>query len=167
MSEDSRLAREGNQVDKKRWSWCVMMKLISSSWIMMNLISKKDLRKEKKKVIQKRNLIDTPCESNINTFIWKKNVGLTHFLAPSLKIFPKKFLAFLPKKTHSQKISYIFSKKSFSYISGNGTFWHQDWKLSYIFSKHFFLIFQETELSSLKFKNFQEPLWAWKIKKLT
>ena len=28
----------------------------------------------------------------------------------------------LKKKIHSEKISYIFSQKSFSYVSGNGTF---------------------------------------------
>ena len=93
-----------------------MMKLISWSWIMMNLISKKDLRKEKKKVVQKRSLIDTSCESNINTFIWKKYVGLAHFLAPSLKIFPpKNFLHFfLRKPTLKKNFFLIFQEMELS-----------------------------------------------------
>ena len=33
----------------------------------------------------------------------------------------KKLLISFPRKIHSEKISYIFSKESFSYISGNGT----------------------------------------------
>ena len=37
------------------------------------------------------------------------------------KFFPKKFPIFFPKKTHSEKNSYILPKESFSNISGNGT----------------------------------------------
>ena len=54
----------------------------------------------------------------------------------------KKFLIFFPEKTCSEKISYIFSKKSFSYISGNRTHTFQPQpskffpkKISYIFSQ--------------------------------
>ena len=43
------------------------------------------------------------------------------FQAQPSKCFPKKFLIFFPKKTRSEKISYIFLKETFSYISGNGT----------------------------------------------
>ena len=47
------------------------------------------------------------------------------------------------------KISYIFSKKGFSCILGNRTFWPQDYILSYIFSKNAVLIFWETQLFNL------------------
>ena len=44
---------------------------------------------------------------------------------PNLKIFPlKNCWYFFLKKNHSKQLSYIFSKQSFSYISGNGTFLH-------------------------------------------
>ena len=46
----------------------------------------------------------------------------------------------------------IFSQKKFFYILGNGTFWNKDEKLSYVFSKKGFLIFQEIERSSPKIK---------------
>ena len=36
-------------------------------------------------------------------------------------IFPKEISYIFPKKNHSEKNSYIFSKKSFSYIPRNGT----------------------------------------------
>ena len=103
------------------------------------------------------------------------------------------------KKIYSKKISYIFSKIRFSYISRNRTFQAQKKKKktgskeSYIFSKNIFiyfgkwnfvaprlkkslyflktkafLIFQETELSSLKIQKFQEgALWGRKVKKST
>ena len=103
------------------------------------------------------------------------------------------------KKIYSKKISYIFSKIRFSYISRNRTFQAQKIKKktgskeSYIFSKNIFiyfgkwnfvaprlkkslyflktktfLIFQETELSSLKIQKFQEgTLWGRKVKKST
>ena len=62
----------------------------------------------------------------------------------------REFLSSKNKKNRPEKIYYIFFKKSFSYISGNGTF-------SY-FLKKVFLIFPEMELSSLKNKKFQEGL---------
>ena len=37
------------------------------------------------------------------------------------KLFPRKFLIFFPKKICSENISYMFSKESFSDISGNRT----------------------------------------------
>ena len=46
------------------------------------------------------------------------------------KIFPNKFLLFFPKKTHSEKIYYIFLKEIFLYISVNEAlnFLAQTWK---------------------------------------
>ena len=41
------------------------------------------------------------------------------FWSQPSNFFPKKFLIFFPRKIRSEKISYIFSKESFSYISGN------------------------------------------------
>ena len=44
------------------------------------------------------------------------------FFSPNPQNFSRKsFLYFFLKKTRSEKISYILSKESFSYISGNGT----------------------------------------------
>ena len=40
--------------------------------------------------------------------------NILYFTAPISKIFPKKI--------HSEKLSYVFSKKGFCYILGNGTF---------------------------------------------
>ena len=49
-----------------------------------------------------------------------KSSYLMHFSVATLKIFRyKNFLYFFLKETHSEKISYIFSKERFSYISGN------------------------------------------------
>ena len=51
-----------------------------------------------------------------------KSSYLMHFSVATLKIFRyKNFLYFFLKETHSEKISYIFSKERFSYISGNRT----------------------------------------------
>ena len=52
---------------------------------------------------------------------------LVHFPSSAVKSAPsphppKKFLAFSLKKTRSEKISYILSKKCFSYILRNGKF---------------------------------------------
>ena len=70
----------------------------------------------------------------------------------------RKFLSSKNKKHRSEEISYIFSKKSFSYVSGNGTFLY--------FLKEAFVIFPEMEFSILKNKNFQEvALRARKIKR--
>ena len=66
---------------------------------------------------------------------------ITKFLilfVPSLKIFPKKFLIFFPKKTCSEKF-YLSSQKNFSY-------------------------FQKTELSYVSVKVYSEP-WHIKNKK--
>ena len=43
------------------------------------------------------------------------------FRPQPLKFLPKKFLIFLPKKTHCERFSNIFSKESFSYIFSNET----------------------------------------------
>ena len=58
----------------------------------------------------------------------------------------KKFILFYPKKRRSEKISYIFSKESFCYISVNETLHFSNpqfekkrsEKISYIFSKESF-----------------------------
>ena len=72
---------------------------------------------------------------------------LTHFAALSLKIFLYKFLIFFPKKTHSEKISYIFSKKE-AFLMFWGT------ELSYIFLKKFFLYFGKWSFLALSIKHF-------------
>ena len=51
----------------------------------------------------------------IKNFLIVSSFSVQNF---SLKIF----LTFVPRKTHSKGISYIFSKKSFSYILGEGNF---------------------------------------------
>ena len=43
------------------------------------------------------------------------------FHTQPLTFFPKKNLHIFSYRHRSEKISYIFSKESFSYISGNGT----------------------------------------------
>ena len=68
-------------------------------------------------------------EKTISSIIWSY---VMHFSASSPKLFSlKKFL----KNTCSEKVSYIFSKKSFSNL--------QEMELSYIFFKNVFLIFCE------------------------
>ena len=64
-----------------------------------------------------------------------------------MELFKKNFLYFRKeppsrknKKNPSEKIDCIFSKESFSYISGNGPR-----KISVYFRKQNFLIYQETE----------------------
>ena len=61
---------------------------------------------------------------------------MMHFPASALKVFP---LIFFPKKIYSKKFLYFLKKKDFLILCENGT-----------------LIFQETELSSPKFKKFRE-----------
>ena len=81
-------------------------------------------------------------------YFWKWNFLVSYFSY----ISGKKFLSSKNKKPHSEEISYIFSKKSFSYVSGNGTFLY--------FLKEAFVIFPEMEFSILKNKNFQEVAFA-------
>ena len=52
-------------------------------------------------------------EMEVFSFIFFLYFGKWNFPAPAVK-----FLIFFPKKFHSEKFSYIFSKKSFSYMSG-------------------------------------------------
>ena len=74
QSQDSRLKRKGNQVDKSWWSWWVMMmKFISWSWTMMKLISEKVWWK---KDTLKKKLIDAPFERNISiSTLFLKNMS--------------------------------------------------------------------------------------------
>ena len=81
-------------------------------------------------------------------------------------IFPEMELSYISgrnlrdrkiKKTRSEKISYIFSKKAFLIF--------RETELFYVFLKKVFLIFYVMELSSPKIKKFQEVTFrARKIK---
>ena len=96
------------------------------------------------------------------SYIFSKKKNFLHFMKCNFlalrlknffcfsKVFPEKFLIFFPKNTCSEKMSYIFSKKSFSYISGNKTF-------SYFLKKRFLYIsiLCKMELSSRKISKFQ------------
>ena len=57
----------------------------------------------------------------------------SYFTTPALKCLLKKILIFFPKNTCSEKVSYIFSEKTFLIF--------QETKLSYIFFKTFLLYF--------------------------
>ena len=73
--------------------------------------------------------------------------------------FPlKQFLIFFPKKAHSEKISYIFSKESFSYISVNEAlhFLAQARKNKKIHSKKNSLYFTKWNFLALILKDLQE-----------
>ena len=73
--------------------------------------------------------------------------------------FPlKKFLIFFPKKAHSEKISYIFSKENFSYISVNEAlhFLAQARKNKKIHSKKNSLYFTKWNFLALILKDLQE-----------
>ena len=59
--------------------------------------------------------------SNIKIILIFPGIKPLIFQPQPSKYFPKKFLIFFPTKTYSEKISYIISKESFSYISRNGT----------------------------------------------
>ena len=73
------------------------------------------------------------------------------FQPRSPKFFPKKNFLFFPKKSCSEKVSYIFSKKAL-------IFWKQKpRKNSLNFRKRKFLIFQETKLSYISEKVYSEP----------
>ena len=53
-----------------------------------------------------------------SSILWRY---LAYFPASAQNFFPKKFLIFFPKKTCSEKVPYIFSKKKNSLFLGNGT----------------------------------------------
>ena len=53
-----------------------------------------------------------PVKCLLTGILKKYIIHLAHFSTSTVKIF---------LKTHTEKISYIFSKESFSYIYGNGT----------------------------------------------
>ena len=83
-----------------------------------------------------------------------KSSYLMHFSVATLKIFRyKNFLYFFLKETHSEKISYIFSKERFSYISGNRTLPPPPPPPT---PKKKILIFQEMELFAQILKHFKK-----------
>ena len=78
------------------------------------------------------------------------NISYTFRPQPS-KLFPKKIIFFL-KKTCSEKVSYIFSKKKKKNF--------QETELCYIFLKFFFLCFEKSifrTLAYLKLEGYSEP----------
>ena len=94
--------------------------------------------------------------SNIyKSLIFREMKPCTFWLQPS-KFFPKKFLIFFPKKTHSEKNSYILPKESFSDISGNGTLHFSTQVLKIILQEmetlKKLLIFQEVTFRPQKMK---------------
>ena len=58
--------------------------------------------------------------SNIKKILIFPEMKPCTFWSQPSKFFPKKFLIFFPKEIRSDKISYIFSKESCSYVSENG-----------------------------------------------
>ena len=107
-------------------------------------------------------------------YLWA--TWLTFRPQPS-KLFPRNISFFFPNKCSSEKISYIFSIKIFSYILWNGTFlyfgkrnilalrvknFRRELRSSKSRKTHY-----ETEISSLKFKMLKKPYACLKITKLS
>ena len=89
-----------------------------------------------------------------------KNFLISYNLNIKFFFLEKKFLIFFPEKAHPEKISCI------SCISGKRTFEPPGLKAFLYFLKKSYFIFWKMELSSLKFKKYQEGTFQTrKIKK--